>query len=316
MMTRYDWEREPNVVVLEGPEAYEKERHIRQAIEALGDYEVHVTDAQEGSSGMVESLLYDSPLIPVKRMIVIRSANRIKDKEILEAYCERPNSNNVVVLEATPGRLPKWFKDLKRNGTVKCEKPKPWEMKEWVKTYFIARGYTISLDLADAICANVGDSLYLLANEIDKIILNMGEGETRVGARDITSVLVQHQAISPFKTIESWCMKDTVSSLRMAAIYFQQNSQGAIPLIATFLSQIERMILFVSMRNSGFGKGDLLKEMGITSYVYEQVERQVMHWNLVELRKAYSEMVRIDQGARRGEDGTTLMYWFLSRKTT
>lgn len=310
-----EWHKEPNVVLLLGSEEYFKDQLVQQAQKALGSYQHKLLWAGIDSDAQIKNHLYEGSFIPVQKLIIIRDANKVSSEDTIKAYCERPESNNVVVLVSSEGRKPKWFTSLKCNQKVTCDKPKPWEIKNWVTHFCNTRGYTISSNLAEALHANVGDDLYALANELEKVFLNMKEGTSQIEPAHITSVLVQHKALSPFKVVEAWCTQDVKHALRMGSIYFQQSSDSyaAIPLIATLLNQIERMIHFESMKTCEFKKKDICKRMGISSYVYDQLDKQVLHWSLVELRKAYLQMCEVEAQAKRGGSGELLVNWFLGQ---
>lgn len=310
-----EWDKEPNVVLLLGSEDYFKDQLVHYAQRTLQSYQYKLLWAGIDSDSQIKNYLYEGSLIPVKKLIIIRDANKVANEDTLKTYCENPEPNNVVVLVSSSGRKPKWFTTLKCSQKVKCEKPKPWEIKDWVSHFCTHRGYSISSQLAEALHSNVGDDLYALANELEKVFLNMKEGKSQIGPADITSVLVQHKSISPFKVIEAWCTQDVKQTLRMVSIYFQQSSDSyaAIPLIATLLTQIERMIHFESMKSCEFKKRDICERMGISSYVYDQLERQVLHWSLVDLRKAYLQMCEVELQAKRGGNGELLVNWFMGQ---
>lgn len=310
-----NWASEPNVVLLMGSEDFFKDQLLGYARMALDDYRQVMFWAGLDSDTMIRNHLFEGSLVPVKKLIVIRDANKVSNEETLKKYCESPNPDAVVVLVASSGRKPNWFKGLKCNARAKCDKPKPWEIKDWVVDYCRHKGYSIPSQLAEALHSNVGTDLFALANELEKVFLNMDEGDTRIGPSDITSVLVQHESISPFKVVEAWCLQDVSQSLRMAAIYFQQSSDSyaSLPLIAIFLNQIERMIHWESLSTREYRKQEICSRMGISAYVHDEIQRQVTHWSLVDLRKAYALMCEVEEKVKSGSNSQLLVNWFLSQ---
>lgn len=308
------WASEPNVVLLLGSEDYFKDLLLQQARRSYDGYQQVSFWAGEDSDAAIKNHLFEGSFIPVKKLIVVRDANKVDSESTLTRYCDKPNTDNVLVLVSSGGRLPKWFKSLRCTEKTSCDPLKPWEIKDWVVDYCNKRGYSIASHLAEALQSNVGDDLYTLANELEKVFLNMQKGDTVIAANDITSVLVQHQTISPFKVIEAWCSQDVSQSLRMAAIYFSQttDSYASLPLIASFLGQVERMIWFESLSKSEVPKREICSRMGISPYVHDQIQRQVTHWSLVDLRECYRLLCEVDEKTKKGSNGQLLVNWFLS----
>jgi len=309
-----DWTDEPSVVVVDGSEEYFKDQITESAKRTLDGYSSVLVWAGIDSDNAIRNHLFEGSLIPTKKLIMIRDANRVDDSGFLERYCKDPNPNHVVILIASGGRKPKWFGKLKCDEKVKCVSPKPWEYKDWVVSYCRRRGFNLDEGYAENIHANVGDDLYALSNEMEKVFLNMGD-RTTITPKDITSVLVQHKTINPFNVLKAWGAKQMSTALRMATIYFHQSTDiyACLPLISMFLGQIEKLILFESYFKSEFSKNDVCSLMGISHYVYDQLHRQSVHWNLKRLRKAYRQMCEIESMAKRGKNGPLLINWFLSQ---
>jgi DNA polymerase-3 subunit delta len=309
-----DWTKQPNVAVLDGSEDYFKDTLVARARETLDAYQYVLLWAGKDSDKKIQSHLFEGSLIPTQKLVVIRDANRVDDDAFLKRYCESPNPNHVVILVASGGRKPKWFGSLKCNEKVKCTSPKPWEYKDWIVQYCRSKGFTLDEKYAEPIHSNVGDDLYALSNELEKVFLNMDD-RTTVTASDITSVLVQHQTISPFNVLESWGNRQQDVALRMATVYFHQSSDryAALPMLALFLGHIEKLIAFESYKKNEFGKRDVCDLMGISHYVYDKLNRQSIHWSLRQLRKAYRSMCEIESAVKLGKNGPLLINWFLSQ---
>lgn len=309
------WQEEPNVVVIGGSEEYFKDGLVQDARLILSEYTYTLLWASQESDTVIKNHLFEGSFIPTNKLIVIRDANKVGNKAFLETYCKNPNPLHVLILIGSDGRLPKWFTSLKHEAKATCTPLKPWEYKEWVQEHCRKRGFSIDSGYAESIHANVGDDLYALSNELEKIFLGMGSRRT-ITPKDITSVLVQHQTINPFNVVTAWGTRQVDRALHLATVYFHQSldNYAALPLIAMFLGQIEKLISFESYQKNDFSKTETCSLMGISPYVYDQVHRQALHWSLKELRTAYSQMCEIESQTKRGGSGPLLLSWFLSQE--
>jgi len=308
-----DWSQGPDTAVLGGSEGFFKDAIVSSARTTLSDHDYTLVWSGIDSDSVLRNHLYEGSLIPTQKLIVVRDANKA-DKDLLKSYCENPNRDNVVVLIASDGRKAKWFKDLKTDVRVECTSPKPWEYKDWLVAYCHSQGFNLDEGYAESIHANVGDDLYALSNEMEKVFLLMGERKT-IGPKDITSVLVQHQAISPFNALKAWSMKDFAGALRMASIYFKQaqDPYASLPMVSILLGQIEKLILFDSYTKADYTKKEMCEAMGISHYIYKELHRYSVQWRRTELRKAYRHTCEVEARIKRGGNGPLLIYWLLSQ---
>lgn len=310
---KIDWTKEPSIVVLTGAEEYFKDALVSQARRVLSGYTYNLLWAGIDSDAVLRNHLYETSFFQSNKLLVIRDANKAGQK-LLEGYTDQPCSDNVVVLVAKKGRLPKWFKALKCNQKAACDSLKPWEYKEWLVKYAQKHGYSLDDSYADAIHQNVGDDLYALSNETRKMFLYCGESKT-ITAPDIQAVLFQHTTISPFMITEAWGLRKTESALRMASIYFWQAADryAVLPIISIFLGHISKLIQFRSLyQEQAFNQSSICQLMGISSYVYDKISQQAQGWKLRELRECYTQMCEIESRTKCGANGQQLLYLFLS----
>lgn len=310
-----DWYKAPRVVLVSGPEDYFKESLQESALKALDGWQAHHFDAEGGEDAPIIATLVTESFFPVRKVVFVANANKMTSVKALENYCERPDGDTVLVLIASGGKLPKWYTSLKCDQHVVCEGLKPWEYKDWVASYCRRHGYAIPEFLAEAMVANVGQDLHALGNELAKVFILMGTKRREIEMGDITAVLVQHQGLAPFKVVEAWTARQKAEALRLCAMYFHQSSDAgaALPLVATLLGQVEKMLLFLSYQTGEHAKRDVCQMMGISPFVFDQLQRQCHHWKISPLRKAYRCLCDMDYRIKTGSNGQTIVNWFLSQ---
>lgn len=302
-----------SVVIVEGSEDFFCEEEITRVQARNQGKNVIRVDAKDSPEDLYPAL-ESGGLFASSNLVVVLNASKA-DSKWLSKYCESPNPNHTLVLVDKPGKKAKWYVDLKRDESIQCASLKSWEYKDWVVKYCHAKGYNIDNGLAEALHANVGDDLYALSNEIEKITLKMGDRHT-ITPNDVTSVLVSHQVISPVKIVSAWTAKQVDVSLRYLTLFFHQSTDAYAGLgaVAMFLGNIERMITFLSYTKSGFTKRDICDIMSISPYVYEQLQRDVSMWNLRQLRDAYVGMCEVEAKAKKGGPVINLLNCFLAKK--
>ena len=123
--------------------------------------------------------LTQTDLFASKKLFVLRnpSALRNKYREELLTYCRNPLENhNLVIIEDDYNDRKAITKDLKKNlNTVSVQIPFANEMKKWTRFFFKEKQIQASDNIVDALIEIAGDSIYHIANEVEKISLNVSD---------------------------------------------------------------------------------------------------------------------------------------------
>ena len=123
--------------------------------------------------------LTQTDLFASKKLFVLRnpSALRNKYREELLTYCRNPLENhNLVIIEDDYNDRKAITKDLKKNlNTVSVQIPFANEMKKWTRFFFKEKQIQPSDNIVDALIEIAGDSIYHIANEVEKISLNVSD---------------------------------------------------------------------------------------------------------------------------------------------
>ena len=123
--------------------------------------------------------LTQTDLFASKKLFVLRnpSALRNKYREELLTYCRNPLENhNLVIIEDDYNDRKAITKDLKKNlNTVSVQIPFANEMKKWIRFFFKENQIQPSDNIVDALIEIAGDSIYHIANEVEKIALNVSD---------------------------------------------------------------------------------------------------------------------------------------------
>jgi len=127
-------------------------------------------------------------LFPQPKLFVLQNPTQIKGKnrEELLDYCHSPNLDNCLIIifdKFDPQK--KIIKELsKQIGVINTSPPFPERLESWVKLLLKEQGVSISQNALDRLLEFSGDSLYHVANEIQKITLGLGD-RTKIVEDDV-----------------------------------------------------------------------------------------------------------------------------------
>ena len=168
------------VYFLLGEEYYLQYLIIEQISKALFDEKKQdktLLLPDELSNKEILDQLTQTDLFASKKLFILRNpaALRNKYREELLDYCRYPLQNhNLIIIEDDYSDRKAMTKDLKKNlDTISVQIPFANEMKKWTRFFFKEKQLLASDNVVNALIEIAGDSVYHIANEVEKISLNV-----------------------------------------------------------------------------------------------------------------------------------------------
>ena len=168
------------VYFLLGEEYYLQYLIIEQISKALFDenkQDKTLLLPDELSNKEILDQLTQTDLFASKKLFILRNpaALRNKYREELLDYCRNPLQNhNLIIIEDDYSNKKAMTKDLKKNlDAISVQIPFANEMKKWTRFFFKEKQLIASDNAIDALIEIAGDSVYHIANEVEKIALNV-----------------------------------------------------------------------------------------------------------------------------------------------
>ena len=156
--------------------------HIGKAIFGKSKQNKTLLLPDELSNKEIIDRLTQTDLFSSKKLFILRNpaALRNKYREELLDYCRNPLQNhNLIIIEDDYGDRKAMTKDLKKNiDTVSVQIPFTNEMKKWTRFFLKEKNLLVAENVIDALIEIAGDSVYHIANEVEKIALNVTDDGT------------------------------------------------------------------------------------------------------------------------------------------
>ena len=122
-----------------------------------------------------------SDLFSSKKLLILRNPGTLRNKSKADflSYCKNPLANVcLIIIEDDFNDRKSITNELKKiNNTVSVQTPFPSEMKKWTRFMLSEKQLTFQDNIIDIIVEVAGDSLFHIENEIEKISLNINDGE-------------------------------------------------------------------------------------------------------------------------------------------
>lgn len=262
-------------------------------------------------------------LSPVRLVIVtdyfVSKPAQVERKAMLAYLPELPDFTRLVFLESS--LLPKNHAAItlagqkSAGGYVKVfELPKGGAVDRWVTRRVQERGGQIAPRAANLLATNVGADLYVLDNEIEKLLLYCGDDLIQSG---------HVKKLSPYAAEAN--IFDLVDALghrngRGAAQLLQRMlNDGADPfyLFAMFVRQFRLLIQVKESAESGLRAQEISKAVGMHPYVAGKMVTQARSFSIEQLEQIYAHLLDIDVNVKTGQtDMTTALVLLVAALAT
>ncbi|RYY48407.1 MAG: DNA polymerase III subunit delta [Chitinophagaceae bacterium] len=185
------------------------------------------------------------PMFAERQVVLLKEAQQMKEIDKLESYVAAPLASTVFIV-AYKGKIldkrTKLSKLLGSNAEVfVSEKIRDYKMQEWISELVKNKGYSINAKCVAMLEEHIGNDLSRIANEIDKLSLNL-VGKKTITEDDIETYIGISKEYNVFELQEAITRKDLVKAIKIIN-YFDSNPkavpiQQALPALYSFVSKV------------------------------------------------------------------------------
>jgi DNA polymerase-3 subunit delta len=235
-----------------------------------------------------------------------------KGARFLTALADDPKPDTVIVV-STPAldsktTKSKWVSALARKGVwIALRRPDSASMPAWIAARLKKTGLTSDSEALELLAARVEGNLLAAKQEIDKLILLVGEG--RVTVDMVRASVADGARFDVFQLTDAALAGD---SARAARILLSLEKEGiAAPLVMWSLAREIKVVTdVVYRRESGVSAGKAMIDAGVWRSRQNLIGRAARSFDLKAAKKLVAKACdtdRIVKGARRGQPWNAMM---------
>jgi DNA polymerase III subunit delta len=188
------------------------------------------------------------PMFSDMQVVIIKEAQAMRDIDKLENYITKPLESTLLFIaykgKKVDGRtkLAKVLKD--KCVFLSTKKLYENELPEWTSQLIKFKGYTITNKALYLLIDHIGNDLSRINNEIDKLILNIGNSNN-ITEDDIEKYVGISKEYNVFELQDALAKKDAFKALKIAQ-YFESNPKAAplqliFPSLYSFFSKMQML---------------------------------------------------------------------------
>ncbi|MDP4038881.1 MAG: DNA polymerase III subunit delta [bacterium] len=284
-----------------GPNSY----LIRQTVNDLkkkyvnksgNDFNLLKLDMSEAHLSELVDAITTQPLLAHSRLVIVQnlSSNKIVVEKIKEIIRIVPESTILVIEESEPDRRSAYFKYLVKNVQAKeFIKLPETKLIQWIKDGTKKLGGNIEPSVVKYLIQKIGDDMWQLKNEIDKLV----SYQSQITIENIDRLVVPNMEQTIFELTDAVADKNlkkamgTYKNLGIKGVSDQQ-------ILAMLNWQYRNLVL--AFDNLGRGR-DWANEFGISSFVASKSTQLAAKVEMNDLKKAYRKIVAADLSIKTGQ---------------
>ncbi len=210
-----------------------------------------------------------------------------------------PETTVLVLTEGKIGKTNPLFKKLSPIAEVKeCVPLKGVQLHNWVQSRIAANNSEISPRAMHLLTDLIGNNLWILANEIDKLCLHAGDQQ--IGEKDINLLVSYARESNVFHMVDAIVQRRLGTASRLA---HQLMNEGSAPPYLLFMitRQFRLLTQAKGLQAQKTPPGQIGSKIGVTSdFVLKKTLEQARGYSGDRLQETYSKLLKTDISIKTG----------------
>jgi DNA polymerase-3 subunit delta len=209
------------VYFLHGAEEFAKGDLLDSLVQSLVDpatsaFNFDKFQGEDLDVGDVASRIASFPMMAPRRVVVIRRIDKLDDTQarVLLPYLEDPSPTTTLILTATkPDGRKKLFSQLKKSAVcLEFKQPYDNQIPDWIRGRISAMDKEMDAEAVHLLQMSVGAQLAELANELEKLVIHVGD-ERVISVQDVREVVSASRGASIFELADAMGRRNTARAL-------------------------------------------------------------------------------------------------------
>lgn len=248
-----------------------------------------------------------SPFLARKRMVIIKnliSENKSKEiqKEIVELLnteWKNPKEDNILIFwesadhSKSKSKSALWERLVKEKFAEEFQPLKPTQLNSWVEKEIIKRGTKIEKSAIPLLAALVGNDLWQMSSEIEKLI-NFCQNKP-ITTANIENLVKAKFDDNIFNLVDALGNNNKKLALKLMSDQFNLESDEMY-LLSMLIRQFRILLLTkdLSEKNPRLGKETVAQELQIHPFVAQKALWQIKNFTLDKLKYIYRMLLDMD----------------------
>lgn len=244
---------------------------------------------------VLEDLRGDSLFAPRRMVEVVQADRLLRERcDAIVRYIERPSASGVLVLDAmkVDGRTKLPGAVRKAGMIVGCPLIYDDRLAGWVQSEAARRKCRISSSAVALLVDEVGNNLFALSAELDKLVTYAGAGKT-IEAPDVARLTGNLHSWGVWALSDALGRKEAAEALRILASLLEEEPTG-IGVIGMLNWHVSRLARGKFLTEAGGNRNDLISKLGVKPMQVQGLEEQIARFTKQDLARILHMLLDLD----------------------
>ena len=289
--------------------------------QALLSANTTVLDGQQVTLDQLRTVCETVPFLAEKRLVVVngllgrfepkrKSSRKREAKQVtnqqngfksLGAYISKiPDSTVLVLVDGKIGDNNPLLRGLSAKAEVRFFPALSGaKLRQWIQRRVTEGGGSISPSAINSLARLVGSNLWILANEINKLILFTLS--RRIEEEDVKAVVSHSQEANVFAMVDA-ILEFKAGVAEQLLQQLLQRGEAPAYLLAMLSRQVRMIVLVKELRNQGVSKIEIQNRLGLSSeFVVRKTWEQADRYPWERLKYVYHKLLEADLAIKTGK---------------
>lgn len=269
---------------------------------AMKEFNLDILQGNEVDGKKIVSIASAYPMMTERRVVVVKDFDRVTEKDFLEPYIENPSPATVLVLlSANPDLRKKPYPALKKKAYCgEFRLLRDYETIGWINTRMKKLQRTMDPDAVNLLHSFVGNSLRELANEIDKVLIAVGEKKI-ITVADIEHVVGVSREFTVFELANKIGEKNLPKALEIAERMLNAG-ESAVGMVAALTNHFIRLWKLHDALRLQKSEQEMLQYVYFNSYALKSSLAQVKNYKVEEIENTFVLLAKADLALKSSAD--------------
>jgi len=246
--------------------------------------------------------LFQSSIFKKRKLIIIKNLLSCALKSLFLKDIEKISKLSHIILIWEEKEVSKddiFFKTLKKIAQIKhFPLLEEEDLKNWIKKEFEKYNFKIEKDLPQKLVEFLGNDLWLISNEIKKLV-TFKKKEKEVKTEDVINLIKPKIESDIFETIDAIFQKNKKRALALVQKHLQKGDDP-LYLFNMIIFQLRNIILVKGLLQN-YPYNIALQKSSLPIYLFKKTFSQSAKFNLLQLKKIYHKLFQIDLMIKTGK---------------
>ena len=236
-----------------------------------------------------------------RRKKITRVTNHQNEYKSLVTYISRlPDSTILVLIDGRITSKNPLFGELSAKAKVKSfPLLRGTRLQQWIQKHVMEAGGAISPQALDLLAKLVGGNLWIMANEINKLILF--SSSRRIEEEDVKIVVSYAQQASVFAMVDA-ILEFKVGLAEQSLHQLLQRGASAAYLLVMLSRQVRMIVRVKELKNQGKSEIEIRNKLGLTSeFAWHKTTEQAERYPLGRIKEVYRKLLEADLSIKTGK---------------